>query len=63
MLNLDLLKYQLQRLNQEGRSNNMDLKTYCNMYNEFLKMFAHLGAAVKLAFSDVSDKAMTMLKN
>ena len=29
----------------------MDLKVYCDMYGEFLKLFAHLGSAVKLAFS------------
>ena len=37
----------------------MNLKMYCSMYNEFLKLFAHLGQAVKLAFS---GKLYTILK-
>ena len=48
---MELLKYYLFKLNQDGRSNRMDLKMYCAMYMEFLKLFIHLGKAIKFAFS------------
>lgn len=48
---MDLLKYYLAKLNQDGRSDKMDLKMYCSMYMEFLKLFIHLGKAIKFAFS------------
>ena len=62
LLNIELLKFYLLKLNQEGRSNKMDLKMYCSMYHEFLKLFIHLGKAIKFAFSGKFHKTYSKIE-
>ena len=40
----------------------MDLKMYCSMYHEFLKLFIHLGKAIKFAFSGKFHKTYSKIE-
>ena len=48
--NMQKLRWLSETLAKQGRDDRMQIELYIEIYNEYLKKFLHLGAAVKLAF-------------
>jgi hypothetical protein len=36
---------------------------YTDLLTELLKLFVHLGSAIRFAFGDITQKASTLIKN
>ena len=57
MFNLDKMLRLKQSVITGFANNQVPIVDYCEMLNEWLKLFKHLGSALKMAFEDISSKA------
>ena len=54
---MEKLKFLVGTLVEQSKNNKMQIDLYTTLYEEFLKLFLHLGKAIKLAFADIKMKA------
>ena len=53
----------LKKVLLQAKEEKMSITYYTDIYKECQELFAHFGSALKLAFSDISDKAKNILDN